>query len=117
MVIAPCRFEKTEGADDVGEDEVLGGVDGAVDVAFCGKVEDGVGNVLLQSLAQQASVADVAVDEGVGRGVRQVGERGRVSGVGERVKIDNAVPRGEGKPDEVGADEAAAAGDKEFHGR
>jgi len=81
-------------------------------VAFGGEVEDGVRRVFVEGCAQEFRVADVAADEGVALVFRQVGERGRVSGVGERVEVDDVVSRGESEPDEVGADEAAASCDE-----
>jgi hypothetical protein len=44
-------FQQTKGADDVGLDEVFGAMDGAVDVAFGGEVENGTGLVLGQQAA------------------------------------------------------------------
>ena len=54
------------------------------------------------------------LDEAVARVALQVGEVGWVAGVGELVEVDEAAP-GEprqGEADEVGADEAGAAGDQ-----
>ncbi len=66
--------------------------------------------------ADEGGVADVAVDEGVGGIAGERGEVGGVAGVGELVEIDDG--RGawlgfEPVEDEVGADEAGAAGDED----
>ena len=62
----------------------------------------------------QFPVADVAMDKGVARAALQIGQIGRIAGIGELVEIDH-VPfgsRAQCQPDKVGADKARTAGDQ-----
>jgi hypothetical protein len=119
--------EEAERADDVGLDERLGGIDGAVDVGLGGEVNDGVDLMLGEEAGDEGDVADVAVRENIAGVGREVGEIGGVAGVGEGVEVDelrdpfDGLRAGrraffsEALADEVAADEAGAAGDKEVH--
>ncbi len=96
----------------------FGAGDGAVDVGFGGEVEDGSGLVGGECAAEEISVGDVPVDEGVVRAAGERSEVGGVAGVGEGVEVDEGAfglggGRAEPAEDEVGADEACAAGDED----
>ena len=108
--------EQAEGADDVRLDERLGRIDGAVHVRLGGKVDHRVDRVLGEEAGHEGRVADVALRKDITRAAGEVGEVGGIAGVGQRIEVDE--PR-EGRArfsetlaDEVGADEAAAAGDE-----
>src|SRR5271169_6283515 len=62
-------------------------------------------------------IADIALDEGVLGTVRDGIQVCEVSGVGQFVVIDDRIAFGETQDvsDEIGADEARTAGDKDFH--
>jgi hypothetical protein len=60
--VAAYRLKQMEGADDVGLDEVARAVNGAVDVAFSGEVDEGAGLVLCQQAGQQGAVTNVAAN-------------------------------------------------------
>ena len=110
-------LEEGVGAVDVGADEVVGGDDGAVYVAFGGEVGDGVNVVCFDGFFHLGGVADVGADEDVAVAgfFGEVGEGEGVSGVGEFVYVDDAggaVGLAEEPADEVDADEAGAAGDE-----
>jgi hypothetical protein len=79
------------------------------------KLTIGVDRVVGEELRDERGVADVAVGENVARVAGEVGEVRRVAGVGEGVEVDELCERGalfgEALADEIGADEAAAAGD------
>src|SRR5205823_14598403 len=68
-------------------------------------------------VANPLRVADVAVDERVARIPLDVLQVRRVARVGELVEVDDGVVgvRREHMSDEVGADEAAPAGDEQLH--
>ena len=60
--VAAHLFKQVEGADDVGLDEVARAVNGTIDVAFGGKVDDGTGLMLGQQAGQQGAVTNVAAN-------------------------------------------------------
>jgi hypothetical protein len=60
-------FEQAECAVDVGADEIVGAVDGAVDVAFGGEMNDGARLFAPQQLAQKFAIDDVALLEAIAR--------------------------------------------------
>lgn len=64
------------------------GIDGAVDVRLGREIDDGVDLVFGQEAGDEGGIADIAVRENVARVVCEVGEVGRVAGVGERVEVD-----------------------------
>jgi hypothetical protein len=110
------RFEQAEGAQHVGAHELARAVDAAVHMALGGEVDDGARPVFGQQLVQQDALADVALHEHMPAVAAQAVEVVQVAGVGERVEIDDGLgPADEPVVDEVAADEAGAAGDKEGH--
>ena len=64
-------------------------------------------------------VADAAMRENIPRVVREVGEISGIARVSKRVKVDEPTQRRlrlrQALPDEIGADETAAAGDEKIH--
>ena len=111
------RFEQAKGANDVGGDEVLRAVYGAVHMAFGGKVHDGARAVFGQQAGHQGAVANVALHENVARIALQAGQIGQIARVGELVKVEHRLVAG-GQPveHEIAADETGPAGDKN-HGK
>ena len=106
------RVEQRLGAEDVRAQERRRVVDRAVDVGLGGEVDEGRRAVLGEQARHQRRVADVAADELVAGVAGEAGQVLRVSGVGQRVEIDDARPApGARQPDERRADEARAAGD------
>ena len=55
------RLQQHEGAEDVGEDELAGRLDRAVDVGLGGEVDDGV--AACDGFGDDAGIGDVALDE------------------------------------------------------
>ncbi len=114
-VVPADRLEQHVGADHVGPDERLGVVEGVVVVRLGREVDHGVvgGHERLDG----GGVGDVADDQldPVGR---EVGQRLGARGVGQLVEDgDPGVGVLDHVPDEVGADEAGAAGDEQMvHG-
>ena len=53
LPVAAHRFQQTEGAHNVGLNEVAGAMNGTVNMAFCRKVQHGTGLVLCQQFGQQ----------------------------------------------------------------
>nr|BFF13325.1 hypothetical protein GCM10025699_46280 [Microbacterium flavescens] len=119
QVVPERGVEQLLRAEHVGLDEDRGVPDRAVDVRLGGEVDDGVD--LGEEPVEQGAVADVALDEGVARGVGDGGEVRLVARVGQGVEHDHLgafearVGVFEGASDEVRADEAGAAGDEDFH--
>src|SRR5262249_50591597 len=109
------RLEQREHAEDVGPKKRVGLHQRAVDVRLGRKVQDRVD--ASHHVTYDLRVAHVALHEHVTRIAREVGQVCRVPGVGQLVEIDDAVVgmRREDVPDEIGADEPAAAGDQELH--
>ena len=112
-VVRAHGFEQVEGADDVGLDEVFRTMDTAVDVRFGGEIDDGAGLVVGEEIHHEIEVADVAVDEHVTGVAIQRGEVLEIARVGKRVEVDDRLVRlRQPVEDEVAADEASTAGDK-----
>src|SRR5690606_13582006 len=104
------RFEQRYDAFDVGSNEHGWVEQRAVDVGFGGEVEDEVD--ACDEFANQFEVADVAFDEGVVRVARDVGDVGRVRGVGEAVEVDDRPAAANERTHDVAPNEPAAAGDE-----
>jgi len=89
-------------------------------VRLGGEIHHGVDLVVGEQAGDEVGVADVSLREDVARIVREVGEIGGVTGVGEQVEVDDLAERraglGEALTNEIAADEAAAASDEEIHG-
>ena len=109
-----CGFEQVEGPDDVGVDEVGGGVDRAIHVALGGEMHHGARPVLLEDTLDRVAVANVGADEAIPRVAVQRGEVEGVAGVSQLVEVHDRLA-GVGQPvqDEIRADEAGAAGDED----
>ena len=88
-------------------------------MAFGREVDDGVDVVLFDGLGHFVGIADIAPNEGVAGIVADIGQVVQVGRVGEFV-VDDDVVVGifrQHVVDEVGADEAGPAGDKDvLHG-
>src|SRR5690606_19208649 len=106
------------GSVDVGADELAGAADRAVDMALGGKMQDPAGAVLGQQGRHAVLVADVRLHENVGGILAHSREILAVASVSELVDVDHR-PEAGGKPveDEIGSDEAGAAGDEDHAGR
>ena len=116
VVVGAGAFQQVKGADDIGLDKVFRAVDGAVHMAFGGKVEDGAWLVLGQQTADQLGIADIALHEEVARVVLHCGQSFEVAGVGQLVQVeDGLVVLRQPVENEVAADEAGAACDED-HG-
>src|SRR5665213_2468195 len=107
-------IDQREGGDDVGVDERRRAMDRAIDMRLGGEVDDRARPVLREESGDQRAVADVAVHEHVARVGRKAREVGGIAGVSQLVEIDHTlVLRGQPVEDEIGADEARAAGDED----
>jgi hypothetical protein len=104
-------FQRRVGADDVGFDELGRAIYGAVYMAFCSQVHDGIWLLLGQYAVDFGAVADVDLFEGVALAVAHLCQAFEVAGVGEFVEVDHFIF---GVLDDVandgGADEASATG-------
>src|SRR5260370_41652919 len=111
-------FEQAESAVDIGADEIVGAVDGAVDVALSGEVNDSAGSLALEQVAQKIAIDNVALLAAIAR----VGFDGtpvvEIASVGQLVEIqDSRAFRGNPLENEIRANEARAPGDENeiFH--
>ncbi len=100
-------------ADDVGVDEVGRLQDAAVHVALGGEVDHRVDP--RDRARHRLGVGDVGVDEAVGLVVGDVGDVGRVAGVGELVEVHDLGSAAERQAHERGPDEPAATGHEKLH--
>lgn len=86
-------------------------------MAFGGEVHDGGGLVGFEDGFEGGGVAEVGLDEVVLGVAVEVAEGFEVAGVGEFVEVDDVeVFFEDEEADEVGADEAGAAGDEDGGG-
>ena len=109
-------LQEVHGAHDVGLDEDFRVGNGPVHVALSREVYDIVKVILLEQGRYQFLVADVALDEDVARVALHAFEVLQVARVGQLVQVDqeNVVVLFQHVVDEVGANEAGAAGDQIF---
>src|SRR6266481_5248628 len=116
--IGACFFKQTECAVDIGADEIIGTVDGAVDVALGGEVNNGARLFAPQQVAQEITIDDVALLETIVC-VRLDGTQVvEIARVGQLVEIQDAGRfRGDPLENEVRANKARATGDEDeiFH--
>lgn len=108
------RLEQGVGAHDIGFNEGIRALDGAVHVGFSGKMDNGVDVAGGKQGFHQGLVQDVAVDKfkvGAGFGLPQIVS---VAGISERIQGNDGVGWMVFEPvvDEVGADEAGGAGNE-----
>src|ERR1700730_1147115 len=80
-----CALEQHVRAHDVGFDEGAGPVDGPVDMAFRGKMHDGIRAKTLADLPHRARVANVRLLELIARIAGNAGEIIEISGVSQFV--------------------------------
>jgi len=104
--------EQVPGAVDIGTDERIRIVDGPVHVALGGKVHHRRRTMFGEQALDEGGVADIAMDELVPAGV-ETHQRIGIAGVGQQIQVDDSRSRlGQDVVDEVGANEAGAACDK-----
>ena len=94
-------------------------MDGAVDVAFGSEVNNGAGPLASQQMPDEIAIDNVSLPEALAGMVLDGTQIVKIAGVGEFVEIENAerfggrAVCGKAVQDEVGADEAGAAGDQD----
>ncbi len=111
-------LQQAQRAHDVGAGKGKGVFNGAVHMAFCGKVDDAVYIELLHDGAHAHVVADICLDEGIIGFILYIFEVSQVTGIGEGIEVDDAVLRVfvNEKADDMGADKAGTTGDEDmFH--
>ena len=105
------------GAQDVGLQEDLRGLDGAVHVGLGSEVHHRVRLLLLEDLIDGVPVTDVHLIEGKVGVLQRLLQRGEVARIGQGVQTDDPILGMvfQLKVDEVRTDEAGAAGQKNGH--
>jgi hypothetical protein len=88
--ISGCRVQKCEGPDDIRLDEGGGGIDGAVYVALCGEVNDGLRLVTIQKRRDGRPIADIGLGENIPSAVLHLGQGFGAGRVGQLVDVDDA---------------------------
>jgi hypothetical protein len=107
-------LKESEGADDVCLDELGRPMNGAIDMGLGGKVDDGPRLMLCKELRNEFGIANIATDEGMAGIPLQGGEVLEVARISELVEInDGVVLKSDPVEDEVGTDEAGAAGNED----
>lgn len=118
LPVGAAGFEEVEGAVDVGGDEVSRAGDAAIDVAFRREVDD-VGDVMLTDDAEDfVFVPQIDFFKNVARvGAVDAFEIFEAASIGEAVEIDHLRHAwvADDMVNEIGADEARAAGDEKVH--
>ena len=101
---------------DIGGDERLGVQNGAVDMAFRRHMNNSI--AFARQLTDQFTIPDVPANKAIALVAFEVRKVLGVAGVGQGVQIDEGMLRmlAQHVAHEVGPDEAAAAGEKDFHG-
>jgi hypothetical protein len=85
---APDDFKEVGGADDVGENKVVGGGDAPVDVGLGGDVDDGIDLVCFAEGLNEGFRGDIAVDEEESRIALNRLKVAEIGSVGEEVQTD-----------------------------
>ena len=107
-------FEQLEGALHIGADEVAGAVDGAVDMALGGEVQEGAGAVRGQQRGHRWAVTNIDPREVVARVGGHWGQALQVAGVGERVEHQHGlVLLAQPVVHKIGADETGGSGEED----
>src|SRR5215472_6616819 len=73
----------------IGTDEIVSSLDGAVNVALSSQVDNGPGSMGGENFAQQRKIADIATHKGVSRVVFQSRQIRGVAGVSQLVEVDH----------------------------
>lgn len=114
QLFPPFQYATQEGAGskDIGADKRIRIMDGTIDMALSGKIDDRIGLVMVQQLADEQRIPDIAPDKnmlGIPIKGRQVTD---ISGIGELVEIDDPLPRGAPGQHIAGTDKPRASGYK-----
>ena len=112
--MAPGLLQQNLGAENIGPDEDLRPVDGAVHVGLGGKMDHRVDLLLAEQPRHQRRIADISLDEAIAGIVLHPFQVLQVARIGEDIQVDDTA-LGLGRQemvDEVGADETGAAGDE-----
>src|SRR6056297_969068 len=116
LPIAARGLKKGVGARHVGFDEHTRRVDGAVNVAFGGKVQDRVRPMLGKYPVHGSGVANIRMLKRIAWMVRNTGHVGKAGGIGQRIEIDDLMPPRDGQPHDRGPDKTRPAGHQKLHG-
>ncbi|MNZ11442.1 hypothetical protein D3C78_283060 [compost metagenome] len=116
LPVSTHRVQQLERAYNVGFNERLGAMNGAVDVRLGGEVEHCTRAVLGQQALYQRAVTDITVHKNMLRVALQAGQALQVAGVGQLVQVDDgfaalAYPI----QHEIRTNEAGAAGYQDCH--
>ena len=114
--VVPRRLQQSEGADDIGLDECGRAVDRAIDMAFGRKMHHRVGLMRREDLPHRRGVGDVGADQHVPVVAARFLQRILRCGIGQLVDVDHhVIGMAHQMAHHGGTDEAASAGQQEFH--
>ena len=113
--IAASGLQQAESADDVGFNERACACDRAIDMAFCGEMEDGVWLEFSQRCCDDLIVTDIYLAKQEFRRRFHVPQRRAISRVGQLVDHEDVVSFSNRKPCQCRADKAGAPCDDHSH--
>ena len=107
------RFQQCERADDIRRNKIGRAVNGAINVALGGEMNDGCGSMLAQQPIHQFPIANIALDKHMPRIAFQGRQVGGIAGIGKLVERNHAASRvTQNRQDKIRADETGSAGDQ-----
>ena len=115
VTIQPTAFRRLQqrvSARDIGFDEGIRPVDGAIDMRLCSKMHQRVDILRLQQLCYQSGIADIALYKSI-VGITFTGSQiSLIAGIGERIQHNHAILRVGAQPvmNKVGTDKTGTAG-------
>lgn len=114
QLFPPFQYAAQEGAgsEDIGADKCIRVMDGAIHMALSGKIDDRIGLVMVQQLADKQRIPNIAPDKnmlGIPIKRRQITD---VAGIGELVEVDDPLPRSAPGQHIAGTDNPRASGYK-----
>ncbi len=111
-------LEQNMGADYIGINERIRAVDGAINMRFGGKMDDGVNRLICEQAPYQIMIANIALDKAKIILLANRVKVGTIASIGQGIKDNNPAVRIGLEPevDKIGPDKASAASDKESVG-
>ena len=112
-----ATFHQHLRAHHIGAHKDAGVGDGAVHVAFSGKVDHDVRLFLLKEAVDRLRIGDIRANEAKARIVHDGSKGFQIAGIGQLVQTDDTVLRvmSEQVKNKVGADKACSAGNDDVH--
>lgn len=109
-----CGFEQREGTEDIGLDKVSWALNAAINVRLGGKMDHSVNLLIGKQLLKQRLITDIGMHETVIGVILNILKVGRVTGVGQFVKVDDPCigQPFENKTDKIRTNKSTTTGNK-----